>query len=122
MLVQIGEPQGLGVDDEQAQDPVALGELTDPLEGRRIHPHGDELRQAGPCVVEHPERTVAGVDETHRCLNDPAQHAWRIEVGAEDQHRVEQRSQARGTGYFRHSPHPTRVRRFVRWRPGTLAT
>ena len=47
-------------------------------------------RQPGAGVVEHAEGAVAGVDQTDGGFDDAAQHARRVEVGAQDQHGVEQ--------------------------------
>ena len=92
--VEVGEAQRLGVDDQQAEDAVALGELADAVVGRVVDPDGDELRQAGAGVVEHAEGAVAGVDQADGGLDDAPQHARRVEVGPEDQDGVEQLAQA----------------------------
>jgi hypothetical protein len=111
MGVQIREAQRLGVDDEQTEDAVALGELADAVVGRVIHPDRDELRQAGSGVVEHAESAIAGVDQTDGRFHDPSQHGGGVEIRAEDQHRIEQLPETLRSGGLRHG-------RTLRGRPG----
>ena len=54
MLVEVGQPDRLGVHDQQPEDAVALGEVADRLALLVRQPHGDELAEAGPGVVQHP--------------------------------------------------------------------
>ena len=109
VLAQVGQPQRLGVDDEQAEDAVPLGQVADEPVGVVVDPDGDELRQAGAGVVEHAEGAVAGVDQPDRRLHDPPEHAGRVEVGTEGQHRVEELAQAAGTGHLGHAANTTRA-------------
>ena len=48
MLGEVGQAQRLGVDDQEAEDPMALGELADRLSALVVDAEGDELRQS--CV------------------------------------------------------------------------
>ena len=66
VLAEVGQPQRLGVDDEQPEDAVALGQVADGAVGLVVDADGDELRQPGAGVVEHTEGAVAGVDEVDR--------------------------------------------------------
>ena len=116
MLAQVGQPQRLGVHDEPTEDPVPFGQVTDERVRRVVDPDRDELRQAGAGVVEHAERAVAGIDQPDRRLHDPPEHARRIEIRAEGEHRVEELAQAAGTGHLGHAVNTTRARGNVRRR------
>ena len=77
VLSEVGEPQGLRVHDERAEDPVPLGQITDERMRVVIDPDGDELGQPGAGFVEHAERAVAGIDQPDRRLDDPSEHRQR---------------------------------------------
>ena len=63
VLGQVRQPQRTGVDDQQAQDAVALGRMSDGPAPFVVDADRDELRQSSTFGVEDTERAVAGVDE-----------------------------------------------------------
>ena len=103
VLAQVGEPQRLGVEDEQPEDAVALGQVTDRPAGLVVDADGDELREARARLVEDAERAVAGVDQVDRGLDDALQHRGQVEVAADREHRVEQLAEAAGTRVVAHT-------------------
>ena len=82
-----------------------------------VDPNRDELRQAGAGVVEHAERAIAGIDQPDRRLDDPPEHARRIEIRTEGEHRVEELAEAAGTGHLGHAVNTTRAS----WEPSPIA-
>ena len=96
VLPQVGQPDGLRVDDEEPEDAVALGQVADRGPILLVDADGDELRQAGAGVVEHAQGAVAGIDELGGALHDPPQHRRQVEIGADRHHRVEELTQASG--------------------------
>ena len=70
---EVGEPQRARVDDEPAEEALALGERADGRDRGVVDADGDEVGQAAG-VVEHPERAVAGSHERRRGLDDALQH------------------------------------------------
>jgi hypothetical protein len=97
VLAQVGQPQGLGVDDEQPQDAVALGQVTDGGMSLLVDADRDELRQPRSFVVEDSQRAVASVDEVDGGLHDALQHGGQVEVAAHREHGVEKLAEAAGT-------------------------
>ena len=51
-----------------------------------------------PSGREHTQGAVSGVGQGAGCVGDPLEHAWQIEIGAEVDHRVQQRPQSVLTG------------------------
>ena len=94
--VEVGEPQGLRVHDEQAEDTVALGEGPDGGDLLRGHAHVDELGEAVVGAVEHAQRAVLRVEERHRGLHDPAEGVGKRQVGADREHRLDEVAEPRG--------------------------
>jgi hypothetical protein len=70
---EVSQPQRPGVDDEEAEDPVTLGQVTDCGVGLAVDADRDELGQA-PVIADHADRGVTSADELTRRLNDPVQH------------------------------------------------
>jgi hypothetical protein len=95
MLAQVGEPQRFGIDDEQSEDPVSFGQMADELVRGVVDANRDELRQAVPVSSSTPVRH-SGHRPARPLLYDPAEHAGRIEIRAEGEHRVEEGAQAAG--------------------------
>jgi hypothetical protein len=98
MLAQVRQPDRLGVDDQQAQDAVALGQLADGPPPLLVDADGDELREPGAGLVEHAERAVAGLDQVGGRLGDAPQDARQVEVRADAQHGVEEAPQGLRAG------------------------
>ena len=86
VLPQVGQAQRLGVHDERTEDPEPLGQVTDERVHVVVDPHGDELREPCAGVVEHAQRSVAGIDQSDRRLDDPSEHRQRIEIRTEGEH------------------------------------
>jgi hypothetical protein len=97
MLGQVGEPQRLGLDDEQAEDAVALGQIADGGVGLAVEADGDEVREPGAGLVEDPESPEPGVDQFHGGGDDPLQHRPEIEVRADGEHGIDQAAEGTGT-------------------------
>ena len=54
MCIQIGQSQRFGVDDQQPEDAMALGQPADPAALLLVDADGDELDQPGAGLVQHP--------------------------------------------------------------------
>jgi hypothetical protein len=98
MLAQVGQPQWLGIDDEEAEDAVASGQVPDRPVCVRVDTHGEELGEAGPALVEHAQCAVAGVDEFGGRGDDPLQHRRQVEIGADRHDAVEEATERLRTG------------------------
>ena len=61
-----------------------------------VEAHGEELVERPPVLGQHAERPVLRVDEVARLLDDPAQHHGQVELGVEDQDRLDQAAQLYG--------------------------
>jgi DNA-binding NarL/FixJ family response regulator len=72
-----------------------------------VDPYRDELRQAAPGGIEHTESAIAGMDQPDRCFDYPPEHARRIEVRTEGEHRSEELTEASGTGHLGHTVNTT---------------
>lgn len=90
---EVGEVDRPGVDDEQAEDAVALGQVTDASLGLVVDADRHERLEALARRVDHAERGITGAGEVLRRLDDPAQHTLELEARADRQHRVEERLQ-----------------------------
>jgi hypothetical protein len=102
VLAQIREGQRLGVDDEQAEDAVTLGQVADRPATFLVDANGDELGKSRSRLVEHAERSVRGVDQADAAVDDAPQHCRQVEVGADCHHGVEQLAQAPRPGKLAH--------------------
>ena len=108
MLVEIGETQGLGIDDQQPQDPVTLREVTDRPTAIVVDPDCDELGEPRSVLVDDAERSVAGIGQFDGGLGDPPQHVRQFEVGRERLHRVQELPQTPRAGQVSHGTTPVR--------------
>jgi hypothetical protein len=67
---QIVEADRSSVADEQAEDAVPLGQITDAAPVLLGHPGVDEPGETGAPLVEHAQRGVAGADQSGGGLDD----------------------------------------------------
>jgi len=102
VLVQIRKAQRARIDDEQAENPVALGQRPDRGPGGIVDAHGDEVGEPRARFVEDAERAICGVDHLHRRRDDPVQHAVQVQVGPDGQYTFEQPPQLPRTRHVFH--------------------
>ena len=114
MLAEVGQPQRLGVHNEVTEDPASFRQFTDQRVRRVVDTNRDELSQASAGVVEHAERAVSGIGQPDGRLHDPPEHAGRVTIRTEGEHRVEELAQAAWTGHLGHAVNTTRARGNVR--------
>ena len=89
VLGDVLEPTRLRVTDEESENAVAAGRMTDLRAFLCRHPAGDELDEPLPVAADDPERPVARVDECGGGLDDSAEHLGQVEVGAHGDDGVE---------------------------------
>src|SRR5204863_1125367 len=89
MFAQVRQPQRSRIGDEQTQYSVPLGQRPNGRPLGLAYAHRDELAQGAAGLVEHAERTVAGMDQFRRRLDDALQRSGDIEVGPDNQDRAE---------------------------------
>src|SRR5690349_435644 len=96
MLMEIGEAQRLRLDDQQAQDAVALRVVAD----GRLHlgrePDWDELRQSLALLVEDTQRRVARPGQRPRRLGDATEYGPQIQLRLDREEGVEELTQGFG--------------------------
>ena len=73
MTGQVSEPQRDRLADQQPEDPLAPGQLTDPCDQLLVHPRVHELFQL-PVTAQHAERRVPGTDQLPGRPHDLPQH------------------------------------------------
>ena len=78
---------------------------------------GDELGQP-PVGAEHAERAVSGADQLAGRLHDALQGAAQVEVGADADHRVQQRPQPLPAGHHLADPVEQLLQQLVQLHPG----
>jgi len=103
MLFEVGEAQRLGIQDQQTEDALPMGQVADGLVGLVIEPHGEELRELGLGLVEHAEGAVASVNQLHGGGHDPVQDRRQIKAGTDRHDGVEKLAERPGTGVLRHA-------------------
>ena len=89
MTADLGDAQRPRVGDEQAEDAPARRAGPDPGLLLGGEPDGDEVRQGLLLLVEHPQRAVARAGHGARLLDDVAQDLGQLEVGLDQQRRLE---------------------------------
>jgi hypothetical protein len=104
VLAEIRQPDRLGLDDEQAQDAVAFGQVTDPLACLVVDAHRDELGQPRAALVEHAQGAVLGVHQVDRRTDDAPQHGRQVEVAPHRHDRVEELPEAPRPCELDHDP------------------
>ena len=87
---------GRGVEDEKAEDAGPFREVTDGVDGGLVEADGDELREAGPVLVDDPQGAVAGVDQGAGHLHDVTEDGRKLDVGLDEEDGVEERLQLVG--------------------------
>ena len=90
VLREVREPQRSRITDQQAQDAVALGFVSDARPHLVVDSDGHELDQMVTIGTDDSERPVLGVGEPARTLHDRAQHRWKVEPGPDREHGLEQ--------------------------------
>ncbi len=96
MLSDVVQAYRLRTVDDQTQEPVPAGQLSDPdsvLLRDAVVDEGTQPLVRG--VAQHTERGVAGFDHPARDGHDPGQHAVEAELGGHGQDGVEQQLQPR---------------------------
>ena len=91
MVLQPGQPERLGLVDQQPEDPAAAGQLADLgvlLGADAVH---DEVRQLA-VGADHAQGAVLGTGELARRHHDPVEHVVHVEVGAHRDDGVQQGS------------------------------
>ena len=89
MLVDVVQPNGFGLVDEQAEHAVALGQRPDLRRVASSMPRR-RTRRVRASVAADPQRAVAGVDQLDRGVHDRAQRGVQVQPGCHRQHRVDQ--------------------------------
>jgi hypothetical protein len=87
------DTQRAGVDDQLTEEAAAFGPVVDPLDLVLIEANRDELGQPA-ALSDDPERTVLGVDQSDRRLNNLPEDDLQLEIGAHRDDRLEQRVHA----------------------------
>ena len=77
---EVREPDGRGIRDHGAEQPLAGGKVTDVLGGDLVDADVDEALEATAARGDDAERAVAGVDQSHRRLDDATQHDFEIQA------------------------------------------
>ncbi len=86
---EVVEPQRSRFADQQAEDAVPAGQVSDATPGRLVDALGDEVDQH-PVGPDDPQGAVRRAGERRGGLHDPAQHRVQVEVGADGADRPEQ--------------------------------
>src|SRR5687768_17216404 len=79
ITVEVVEPQGLSLDQDDLEQPVANGDRSDPLPLCGGDPRGEE-RLDTPSLAQEGERAVAGADEVTRAVDDLLQDGLEVEL------------------------------------------
>ncbi len=69
---EVAQPKRSRIDDEEAEDPVTLGQMTDGGIPLGIDARRDELAEV-PVLADDAERSVVGRDQRASRLDDPLQ-------------------------------------------------
>ena len=85
MGAEIGQPQGLRVDDEQAQYPLPGGSRADPLLLVLLESDREELGKRGAVVVQDPECTVSSARHRASLVDDVPKQGRELHVLFEQQ-------------------------------------
>ena len=93
---EVGEAKWPGIGDEQAEDPVTLGQLADVGSCLLVDPHSEEVGQEGARRVKDAEGAVASVGQRRRSIDDVLQDGEEIQVGTDRDHGVEKLTEAPG--------------------------
>jgi hypothetical protein len=80
VVADVAQPDGSGIVDQGAEEPLALGQVADLLHGARLHADVDERLQPGPVGPDHPDGAVRRVDQLARRLDDAPEDSVEREV------------------------------------------
>ena len=95
-VCDVAQPQRFVVGDERAEDAPTRRARADGLLLLGAEAHGEELVERPPILGQHAQRPVLGVDQVAGLLDDPAQHHREVELGVEDQDRLDETPQFGG--------------------------
>ena len=81
MAAHVGEPEGTGIGDQQAEHPATAREIADDAVRVRVDARGDEVGEVLACLVEDPDaRRIARRElacDVEQPWKDPFQFAFR---------------------------------------------
>ena len=87
---EIGQPQRLGLDDEQPEDAVAFWEVADACRIVGIDAHRDELGEDAVLLVEDADRCISCTDQVGSGLGDAPEDDRQAVLGGDDHYCVQQ--------------------------------
>jgi hypothetical protein len=90
MLAEVGQAQRFRVHDEDAEDPMTLGQWADRGSLGIVDANGDELDEPSARLIEDAERAIPRIDQIGRNLDDPAKYLLEVELGADRDDRVQE--------------------------------
>ncbi len=93
MAGEVVEAHGVRLLDEQAEQALALGQVTDPGDRRLVHADVDELVEAHPAGRDDAQGAVLRVRQGDGGLDDTSQHGRQVEVRDDRAVRLEQSTQ-----------------------------
>ena len=80
VVAHVAQTDGTGVIDECAQESLAFGQVSDHLDGVRVHADVDELLQATSVGPDDAQCAVGGVDQLAGRLDDASQDGAQAQV------------------------------------------
>ena len=104
VLLEVRESEGLCVADEQPQDAVTLGLVSDAGARLVVDPDGHELDEMLAVGPDDPQGPVLRVGEPARPFDDGSEHRGEIEPHTNREHRLEQHPEAIGGRRDDHRP------------------
>ena len=93
VFLEVGEPEGSWFRDEQTEDAAPDRPIADLRLFFVAQPDGEELLEAGPGGIEHPEGGIAGSDQRPGLLDQVAEQIGQLDVGGDHEHRPHEPSQ-----------------------------
>jgi two-component system, NarL family, response regulator DevR len=87
---EVVEAQGYRLGDEEAKDPSSSWARSDGLFLGVAQSDGQELLEAGPCFIEHPQGAVAGVDQGTRLFDQVAEYDGKLDVCLDHEDGIQQ--------------------------------
>ena len=85
MAVQVGGADGFGFTDNVTKQPVAPGQIADPLARCVVQPRRDELDETGMVRAKDAERRISRTHDVARGIHDHLQYLVELVV-REDRH------------------------------------
>ena len=108
--VQVGEPQRLGFQDQQTENPVAFGSRTNAGGRFLVDSDRDEFGQTRTGFIEHTQGRVLCIDQVGSCFGDPPQDIGEGLFGPDRHDGVEQAEQLFRAGELEAMWHPSKAR------------